>query len=301
MQQTIKIIAGVVAHRPDPEELKGLVERLAPDVDAILIYANSPLVGGLEAALRACAGARDLVFLGSGANDGLGVAYNAFLIQTESARADFLLLFDQDSMPPRGMARGLAELHSALIKAGERPAVIGPRFADANGNPMWPPPPVNYSRSDGLAAEPMDCIISSGSLIDIAASRTVGPFRGDFFIDAIDVEWCFRARRRGFSIWAAKAIVMDHQVGFGAIKTPFGRALVAHSPARIYTMARNQLAMMRLAHVPLIYKWKIVAKLPVRIAIYLLHGSFSKELRHAVWRGVVDGLSNRLGPPGSRL
>ena len=80
----------------------------------------------------------------------------------------------------------------SLHRAGVRPAVIGPR-------PVAPNPPGNAHKAPTIhphrpgtrigSAEPVWFVISSGSLISLAALSDVGGFEDDFFIDAIDVEW----------------------------------------------------------------------------------------------------------------
>jgi rhamnosyltransferase len=40
---------------------------------------------------------------------------------------------------------------------------------------------------------PSLCIISSGSALSAAAYRKLGPFREDYFIEYIDIEYCLRA------------------------------------------------------------------------------------------------------------
>jgi rhamnosyltransferase len=294
-----QIVAGIVIFNPDQEALARLVERIAPDVGAVLIYANSPVDAAHEAALQdkaKCA----IAVLGRGDNVGLGAAYNALVVEAEARQADFLLIFDQDSLPPEGMAQQLAEIHRSLTASGERPAAIGPRFIEGRGLPMWPKLRDGAAASGGGATK-VECVISSGSLIDVAAVRQVGPFRADFFIDAIDVEWCMRATSRGFSIWVARNVAMEHEIGMGVIEGPFGLRLPRHPPLRTYTLIRNQASMLRMSHVSLRYKLKVALFLPLRMTIYLAHARFARPLREAVWRGFADGLLNRLGPPTKRL
>jgi rhamnosyltransferase len=299
--QPKRTVAGIVVYDPDRLAVERLVERLANDVDAILIYANSVIGEGFAAALQAKAGSTPFAILGDGNNVGLGAAYNAMVAEAERLAGDFLLIFDQDSVPPPAMAQKLSALHRSLREMGERPAAVGPRFVDARGVQMWPKLRERGAAPCGIAATKVECVISSGSLIDIAAARQIGPFREDFFIDGIDVEWGLRASGRGFSSWVARDVSMAHAIGVGVIKGPFGLVLPHHPPLRTYTLIRNQAAMLRMSHVPMRYKGKVILFLPLRMAIYLFHGRLAQPVRRAVWRGLVDGLSSRLGPPTARL
>ena len=144
----------------------------------------------------------------------------------------------------------------------------------------------------------MSFVISSGSLVDVERAASVGPFRADYFIDAIDLEWCFRANACGFSIWIANEVTMDHRLGRGVIRIPLiGLLLADQPPRRLYTYLRNQLAMMRLPHVPFRHKAKTLLSLPVRLPVYLARNGFSRESRAAIRNGLRDGWAGRLGPP----
>jgi rhamnosyltransferase len=282
--QPKRTVAGIVVYNPDRLAVERLVERLSHDVDAILIYANSAISEDLAVTLRAKAGSAPFAVLGDGNNVGLGAAYNAMLAEAERLAGDYLLVFDQDSAPPPAMAQKLSALHRSLSEIGERPAAVGPRFADARGVQMWPKLRDNGAAPGGIAATKVECVISSGSLIYLAAARQIGPFRADFFIDGIDVEWGLRAAGRGFSSWVARDVSMAHAIGVGVIKGPFGLVLPHHPPLRTYTLIRNQAAMLRMQHIPLKYKGKVILFLPLRSMIYLFHGRFAPALRKAVWR-----------------
>ena len=160
-----------------------------------------------------------------------------------------------------------------------------------------PPPAVLAEEATRVAF-----VISSGSLVDVEAAAAIGPFRADYFIDAIDLEWCFRAGARGFSIWVADRVRMDHRLGRGVIRLPvLGILLADQPPRRLYTYLRNQLAMLRLPHVPAAHKTRMLLSLPLRLPVYLVRNGFSREARAALLNGLRDGIAGRLGPPDGAL
>ncbi|TDR89097.1 glycosyltransferase [Enterovirga rhinocerotis] len=290
--------AGIVAYHPDPAELARLVERVAPDVREVVVFANSDLDEAVEGRLSASASPTLLTVIRPGGNVGLGAAYDAFVARAQAAGDRHLLILDQDSLPPPAAVPRLAAILGSVSAAGERPAAIGPRPVDAAGRPIA----IARHRSPGPAAlegtaTRASFIISSGSLVDLVAAAAIGPFRADFFIDAIDLEWCFRADASGFSVWVADEIRMDHRLGRGTIALPFGLRPTDQPPRRLYTFLRNQIAMLRLPHVPLAHKAKTLATLPLRIPVYLLRNRFSRDCRVAILDGLRDGIANRLGPP----
>lgn len=56
-------------------------------------------------------------------------------------------------------------------------------------------------------------IVTSGSLLPLTAYERVGPFREDFFIDAIDYVFCMRARAKGFRVVKVCRLGMTHCLG----------------------------------------------------------------------------------------
>ncbi|KQO44785.1 glycosyltransferase [Methylobacterium sp. Leaf85] len=293
-------IAGIVIYHPDEANLLRLVGALAPDVREIVIYANSAVSSQDEESLRAAAQGTDLSVIRPGGNLGLGAAYNDLLDHATGQDASFLLLLDQDSLPPPGAIPRLAARHAQLAEAGEQPAIVGPRPTDWAGKPLQSPPGQGGSGNAAHASR-VQFVISSGSLVNCEAARAVGPFRTDFFIDAIDVEWCMRANHRGYSIWIAEDVPMAHELGRGRIRLPFGLSPTDQPPRRLYTFLRNQLAMLRMNHVPLAHKARTLVLLPLRIVVYLGQNRFSREVRIALWRGLIDGARAELGPPETAL
>jgi rhamnosyltransferase len=278
-----------------------LVASVAAEVETVMVFANSDMSDALVARLEAAAGAGAFQLIAPGGNLGLGIAYNAFMEEAQIRAVDFLLLLDQDSTPAPHMISRLAAQYRALALMGENPVLVGPQPVDGAGKPMKVPLLRAISMAGTAGAVPVQFAISSGSLLRLDSALAIGPFRADFFIDAIDLEWCMRARAQGYSVWIARNVLMPHCLGRGLIRLPGGLLLTDQPPRRLYTYLRNQLAMMRLGHVPLSHKLKLIASLPVRLAGYLQHNRYSPDSRRALINGLVDGALNRLGPPNRAL
>lgn len=291
--------AGIVIYHPDFEALSRLVASVAADAVIIGIYANSPVSAEQQLALEKAAAPCEIVVLRPGFNRGLGVAYNTLCRMALARGAEFLLLLDQDSIPGPGMIGQLVRTHRRLAAAGESVAAVGPQPVGPDGEPMRlsaveSPDDVSDLRRVGF-------VISSGSLVRVDVMGAVGDFREDFFIDAIDIEWCMRAVARGFSIWVDPMVPMTHSLGSGIIRLPFGLRIVDQPPPRLYSSIRNQTAMLRLLHVPRGHKVKFALSMPIRIAVYLVRNRFSRDCVRSLVNGLADGLRDRLGPPDSAL
>lgn len=290
-----RIAATVVIYQPERDLLLGLVRAVAADVERVLLFLNHRPDPALLAECESAAAPTPVEWLGDGTNVGLGRAYNEAARAAEAAGCDLLLLFDEDSTSRPGMPGRLA---AAFDRAGGRIALVGPhpRTTDIAGGYQLPP-----AVSDPAPLPPglkdLAFLISSGSLIDLAAFAEIGPFREDFFIDGIDLEWCFRARSRGFRTVMAMDEEMPHRLGRGIIRVPLlDMHFVDNTPARLLTYVRNQAAMMRLPHVPAWWKARAAATIAIHLAFSILRGFRGREIG-AILRGVNAGLRHRLGPP----
>ena len=292
----LRTVGGIVAFHPDPSGLLRLIATTAPDVTRVVVFANSPLDRSIKERVAAAAGATPVTVMAPGQNVGLGKAYNRIVELARLEDAQFVLLFDQDSLPSTGMVRRLEDLADELRRRGEKPAIVGPAPVKASGEPFKVPH--RRSRANHAQAVAVNFAISSGSLIPLTAAEAVGPFDEDFFIDAIDIEWCSRAWKAGFSVWLGMDIPMTHQLGKGVIDLPFGLRMTNQPPERLYTYFRNQIAMLRLPHVPAAWKLRFVASLPARSFIYVISNRFARPVVKAIGFGIADGLMNRLGAPG---
>lgn len=281
--------AAVVLYRPDPVLLARQVDGLRGV--RFFAFANGPLAAEASTALAPA----DLRLIASPSNVGLGHGLNAVMDAAAEEGFTHVLLLDQDSEPSSDVLAVLTERAQTLARAGEKLAVLAPRLV--------PPPegfykPIRYEwrgrpRGDGLAA--VDFTPTSGSLVSVAAYREIGPFRDDFFIAGIDVEWGFRAWGKGWSSLVATDLAMPHRWGEAVSADELGKPqILRHAPVRNYYYARNVIAVARLPHVPQSWRFRSCAALAAQIGLMALRGA-PGGLR-PIWVGLRDGLAGRLGP-----
>jgi rhamnosyltransferase len=286
--------AGVVVFDPDSQTLLDLVDALSVDATTLFVLINASRDHALAADL-AERGARVMC---ADVNLGVGEALNILALAAILGGHERLALFDQDSRPPPDMIARLGQRMDELAAAGETPGVVGPLIAPPSGAAQAYKSPRMFAqpgKSPIGAAQPVRYVITSGSLIDLGAFRSVGRFRSDFFIDAIDTEWCFRAWRKGRSVWCDTSVQMEHRIGSGVMRGLGGRVYPKQARFRHYAYFRNQAYCLRLAHIPLGWKARTIAH-GVMLALSLLRAE-GREAATNCWRGVCDGLAGRLGPP----
>ena len=90
-------------------------------------------------------------------------------------------------------------------------------------------------------------VITSGSFCSLEAYQVIGGFIEKLFIDMVDTEYCFRARRNGFSIVFANKSLMSHSIGFKKKVRLFGHVIKfsSHAPYRNYFIFRNTIYMLK--------------------------------------------------------
>ncbi|WP_168166143.1 glycosyltransferase [Bosea sp. PAMC 26642] len=281
--------AAVVLYKPDHV-------LLARQADALrgcpfFAFAN----GYLDAELIEALAPTELRLFSSPENLGLGRGLNA--VMEAAAREGFthVMLLDQDTEPPAGVLETLTERFMALERQGERIAILAPRLVPPEGEFYKP---IRYEwrgkpRGNDIAA--VDFAPTSGSLVSVAAYAEIGPFRDDFFIAGIDVEWGFRAWDRGWGSYIEIDLTVPHRWGEAVSKEEMGKAqILRHSPIRNYYYVRNVIAAARLRHVPLRWRIKSCASLAAQIGLLALRGPAGSL--SSICIGLADGFNSRLGP-----
>lgn len=280
--------AGVVLYKPDRALLAKQAEGLCGR--PLFVFANGPVDAQAMAALAPA----DLRLIRSDENVGLGRGLNA--VADSACREGFshIMLLDQDSEPAPDLLDRLTTRSLSLEARGEKVAVLAP---------LLEPPsegfykPIRYERrgrprDDGLAA--LDFAPTSGSLLNLAAYAAVGPFREDFFIGGIDVEWGFRAWNRGWASYLATDLTMPHRWGEAASPTEGGKPqILRHSRLRNYYYARNVVATAKLPHVP--FRWRVKSCIALAGQAGLLALRGQNGALEPVRAGLADGFADRLG------
>jgi rhamnosyltransferase len=281
--------AAVVLYRPN----RDLLARQAEGLQGcpFFAFANGPVDAE---AIEALAPTR-LRVLSSPENVGLGRGLNAVMEAAAQEGFTHVMLLDQDSEPPAGVLEALAERCLAREHKGEKIAVLAPRLVPPQEGFYKP---IRYEwrgdpRSDGLAA--VDFAPTSGSLVSVAAYAEIGPFRDDFFIAGIDVEWGFRAWDRGWGSYIATDLAVPHRWGEAVSQDELGKPqILRHTPIRNYYYARNVIAVARLPHIPLRWRIRSCAGLAAQIGLLAIKGPAGSL--DPIRAGLFDGVSGRLGP-----
>lgn len=243
-----------------------------------------------------------------GENRGVAAALNVGARRALELGCQWMVTFDQDSLPGRGMMAALWECHQRHVLA----AVIGPVIQEKGRSQ-----PYRWVRPHPLCAgwfQRAECgsrdlasvteVITSGSLVDLAAWSAIGGFDEELFIDYVDVDFCLKVLRAKRTVAVAAAARLHHKLGSRAEGRFLGvdHRPMHHPPFRHYYIARNRVRVWR-RHALAIPHWAVF---DFCFACYNAFRVFAFERNKwakakAMVLGTWDGIRGRFGPlPASR-
>lgn len=229
-----KIAGVVVLYRPDNAVYKNIQSYLQ-DIDKLYIVDNSE-IQNLEL-VQQINGLSNVVYIWNGDNEGIAKALNVGAKNAINDGFDFLLTMDQDSQANAGMVL-------SLIAAGEN---IG--FAKIGVLAPMHQIGVEHERPKVDGYYSVLSAWTSGSLVNLAIFKQVGPFREDLFIDFVDHEFCLRIKANGYDVYKVTAAILNHAIGknLRQIRVLGIPLLVTnHSSLRRYYITRNRFFVTRL-------------------------------------------------------
>lgn len=239
-------------------------------------------------------------------NSGIGHAINRGVDFARQFEPEFIITFDQDSSVPTGFVDALVDEYDRLRERDLPVGMVAPDFYSLTSQSKLSP------SGDYLEAQ---APIQSGLLMPLSAIDQLGPQREDFFIDLIDTEYFFRARRAEFLAVCVPGLVLPHGFGHRLYVHAFGRRLTkadgrprmvaVSTPFRYYYRARNRVLLNRAFKKDKPTK-QILRRQAINdlfldfgVAVYSAKGKWS--LVRVMWAGWRDGLRGRSGKIPGRV
>jgi len=244
----------------------------------------------------------EITYLPNCANLGIATALNQGVNHLISEGFGAAFLFDQDSEPSDALLLQLPELLAGFVARDERVALIGPAYDDARLGGVAPFVRFRYFKLQRIAPigdQPIevDFLITSGSCVNLRYWSDIGPMDDELFIDFVDLEWCARARHKGFRVLGVPWLTLTHELGEKPVRV-LGRTYPMHSALRHYYLFRNTVALMLRGYMPCNWKSTELLKMPGRLLIYsLLPPQGGSHLKMA-FKGMWDAVRGRMGRLG---
>lgn len=283
-----------VLYRPTAGFVENLMNARAACGNVVAVD-NSPED---DADLHECLRARDIEVIHNRNNGGLAGAYNRGAELLLRRQCDLIFLLDQDSEIE---ADFFARMMQAADQLDADAFLIGPKIYEVALDKCMPviPPGKRFPKPFRIDDQtrgifPTLCIISSGSAISAAAYRKLGPFREEYFIDYVDIEYSLRAKSLSVPVYMNAAVTLRQTNG--RIERRGKWFTTNHEARRRYYTARNSVHCLR-AHRSVCGLHWLGGLMALREATrVLLFDSQKLKKISAIACGYLDGKFGRLGP-----
>lgn len=291
--------AVIVTFNPERERFSALIDAALLQVERIWIVDNGSGASQL-AWIRQLTIPDRVVLIELGENLGIAAAQNVGIARARALDADYVMLFDHDSIPGDGMVEILLSVLQDKVRAGIKVAAVGPRYYDERQNN---PPPfievkglrvIRHGCHGGSGVVPVSYVIASGSLMPMSTLNAIGDMREDLFIDYVDIEWGLRAAGAGYQTFGVCHALMVHDLGDAPLMF-MGRSIPLHSPLRHYYLFRNAVCLYKQNYLQL--QWKIgdAARLLLKYGFYTLYGKPRSAHVKMMSLGLWHGVQGRMG------
>ena len=288
-----KSCAVVVTYRPDFTALLKLLGQLNKETDFVVIDNGSEEIDRLAESITVYKRCQELIRLDD--NEGLAKALNIGIQWAQDHHCDYVFLFDQDSsLCNLFVSRMIKAAREAEQYSARGVAAVGPRIINPQTMRQTPFKLFNrlFFRTDRHFANcsnhfRADFLITSGTLLVLRHFAEVGPMKESYFIDNVDLEWCFRAGSKGFDLIGTDEAVLYHAIGERS-SNPLVRSgiMAQHKPSRTYYSSRNRIHLYGMKYSPVGWKVRDVVRFFLKASWLIL----TSAERRLYWQNIRSGI-----------
>lgn len=274
----MKTYAGIVLYQPDLERLTENISNISPQVNELLLVDNgSSNIAEVEELAKKT---DNITIIKNGENKGIAYALNEIINYGDQNGYEWGLTLDQDSVSDRQLISHYLDFIQAHpdINIGCLTCEIHDRNFESSK--------LDYGQLD---YKEIDYCITSGSFMNIKATKSIGGFDDVMFIDKVDCDICINLRLHNYKIIQIKYPGLLHEVGHAKQINLLVRKweLYNHSSFRRYYMCKNA------SYLKKKYKNSYVRKMYWKEVFHtimvLLFEDKKKEKWSAARRGFKDG------------
>ncbi len=277
-------------YNPRQELLTASLDSLNKQVDEIFLGDNSVNMPDFMATLLTLY--PNVYYRGFKENLGIAEAQNRGITYFQEKEFDFVLFMDQDSLAPKNLVISLLADYARLQQTGIAIGGIGPRPFNRNeGKPYVGAVKKGKLILPGITE--VGEIISSASLVPMIHFKQIGEMESSLFIDGVDHEWCWRAKKiGGWRFFISEKVQLSHQVGEG--DRPFIlRKVAIPTPFRTYYQFRNYFRLVHRGYVPLYWKVSNGFKYSIKFFYYPLCVSPRISYMKQILKGIYAGITGK--------
>jgi rhamnosyltransferase len=290
-----KSCAIIVTYNPDITPLLKLLRQLNKETNFVVIDNGSLGIERLAGSITAYKKCQEIIQLEN--NEGLAKALNIGIKWALDNEYEYVFLFDQDSgLCDLFVSRMISAYKDACQNSQNNIAAVGPRIINPRTMRQTPFKLFNrlMLRSDMLFTNSnthymTDFLITSGTLLVLRYIDEIGDMKEKYFIDNIDLEWCFRAKSKGFDLIGTDDAVLYHAIGERSFNPLVRAGIIAqHNPARTYYSSRNRTHLYSVAYCPLGWKIRDMIRFFIKSGWLLL----SSHERKQYWLNIRSGIKD---------
>ncbi len=242
----------------------------------------------------------DINYLKMVNNIGLAGAQNIGIKEALDHVCTHVIFFDQDSEASENMILSLAQEENALLESGKKVGAIGPCFYDIKTKKYAPS--IRYKSfwieriqlNTKLKKTILtDFIISSGTLVRLSVLKDIGLMEDGLFIDWVDIEWCFRLRKK-YSLYVTSKTYMKHNVGTHYVNIGV-KEVVLYDDIRYYYTIRNSIYLLIYGEMGFQWSSNIITKTPLFCIIFIINAKNKIFVTKLIGKAIVHGLMGKLG------
>lgn len=243
-------IAGVVIlYNPDNSVYEN-IKSYEDQVNVLYIYNNSEMINPEFA--EEFQKKSSTYYISNQTNLGVAKVLNDAANKAIEKGFSYLLTMDQDSKAPANLVERLSKKASESTQFG----IVSPLHSNKFNT---------HLKEIKESEEYVDTTMTSGNLLSLNAYNSVGPFNEDFFIDYVDIEYCFRLKKNGYKIIKLNNLVLEHEEGNIFRKKMSSKVFypINNAPIRYYYKTRNLLYLRKS------YKSEFLKLLKIEYLVYI--------------------------------
>ncbi len=259
-----------------------------PTVEQISFYEGISLLGykiiAVDNSNRAIQISNDINYIPLYRNLGIAAAQNVGIEEALRRGFKYVCFFDQDSKFDLSYIPSIYKEYLCIQKADTTIGTVGPLLIDERTQKEY------LNRTDpNNEYEIVTHIISSGSIVEMSTFDMVGLYEERLFIDLVDSEWCWRAKKFGRTTYMTRRVRLNHSMG-QKYRRIGNFAYGLSSPKRYYYQYRNTLWMLARSYVPFRWKYRIFLRRIFDMFLYpLITPKGKKEVLLYMIKGIYDG------------
>ncbi|MBT1164908.1 glycosyltransferase family 2 protein [Bifidobacterium felsineum] len=210
-----KICIGIVTFNPDINDIETTLRNIGNSFHVIIVDNGSNNIDSIQKISHSY----DCHIITNNENLGIAKALNQIFEFADKNSYEWVLTLDDDSLPPSNMISSFL----SMLKGRDNVGIICPMLISKGNHSIF------HSKTA------VDECITSGSLTNVEAWKSIGGFDEWLFIDSVDFDFSKRLHKAGYVILEDRNVLLPHEIG----KTKTINLLVAHPAIRNHSAFRK--------------------------------------------------------------